>query len=500
MERESGVLLHISSLPSTMGIGDLGNNAYKFIDLLEQSGSRIWQILPLGPSGPGNSPYQAYSAFAGNPLFISLEHLIDWGLLTSDEISIIPNRSASTVNFEKVSKQKWPLLKKAWIKFRETADEPFRQEYNAFLNEHGWWLNDYALYTALHNKFKGICWNEWPEVLRLRNAEALNQTAEETYETIEFEKFVQFLFFRQWFRLKEYANSKGIEILGDLPLYVALDSSDVWSNQSIFHLDKEGVPTEVGGVPPDYFSETGQLWGNPVYNWEELAKNNYQWWIARLYFNMHLFDRVRIDHFRGLSAYWSIPAGAPNAISGKWVNAHGKELLSILKQQIGEMPIVAEDLGLITPDVEKLRDDFNLPGMKVLQFAFASDEKNDHLPHNLKNHTIIYTGTHDNNTTKGWLASRTKEEDKNLQIYFGNDKSSYFDQIIDWAWQSAAETAIIPLQDILGLNADARMNTPGIPRGNWRWMANAKHLQSKNFKRLKDLNIKYNRFIGRNEK
>lgn len=493
MERSSGILLHVSSLPSIHGIGDLGPEAYRWIDILSEAGVNVWQILPLGPNGPGNSPYQSYSAYAGDPLFVSLELLSDWGMLSDQQLGLSKKLSSKEVQFEKVHASKYPLLKEAWDSFVENADESFRNEYQAFLNEHGWWLDDYALYSSLKLKFEGLCWNQWPEAHKKRDAETLVQAKDEVRDQFELERFMQFLFFRQWFRLKNYANQKGVTILGDVPLYVSLDSADVWGNQHLFHLDEEGQPIEIGGVPPDYFSELGQLWGNPVYNWDALAKTDYQWWMARLHFNLHMYNRVRIDHFRGLVAFWSVPADAPNAITGKWIPAHGAQVFENLMSHIEQLPIVAEDLGLITEDVNELRDRFNLPGMRVLQFAFGDDPSNVHLPHNFVGRNVVYTGTHDNDTTLGWLNELSDAEASLLKSYFGKDKSVYFDRLIEWAWQSTAELAIMPLQDVLKLDSSARMNTPGTPTGNWRWRVPKSRLTAKAFRAIQMLNQKYNR-------
>jgi 4-alpha-glucanotransferase len=438
-------------------------------------------------------PISPYSAYAGDPLFVSLELLSDWGMLSDQQLGLSKKLSSKEVQFEKVHAFKYPLLKEAWDSFVENADESFRNEYQAFLNEHGWWLDDYALYSSLKLKFEGSCWNQWPEAYKKRDAETLVQAKDEVRDQFELERFMQFLFFRQWFRLKNYANQKGVTILGDVPLYVSLDSADVWGNQHLFHLDEEGQPIEIGGVPPDYFSELGQLWGNPVYNWDALAKTDYQWWMARLHFNLHMYNRVRIDHFRGLVAFWSVPADAPNAITGKWIPAHGAQVFENLMSHIEQLPIVAEDLGLITEDVNELRDRFNLPGMKVLQFAFGDDPSNVHLPHNFVGRNVVYTGTHDNDTTLGWLNELSDAEASLLKSYFGKDKSVYFDRLIEWAWQSTAELAIMPLQDVLKLDSSARMNTPGTPTGNWRWRVPKSRLTAKAFRAIQMLNQKYNR-------
>jgi 4-alpha-glucanotransferase len=492
-KRESGLLLHISSLPSDFGIGDLGNEALKLIDLLSQSGISNWQILPISPNGPGNSPYSAYSAFAGDPLYISPARLLDWGLISEKELDEKPTFNENKIDFEKVTNWKTTLHTTAWINFTTHINTQLQNEFNAFIDEHGWWLNDYALYMACKKKFGSLSWTEWDEGLVNRNPITLEKYRWELKPAYEFVRFQQFLFYRQWFQLKNYANHKGISIIGDLPLYVSHDSSDIWANQNIFILNSKGLPTVVGGVPPDYFCAEGQLWGNPVFNWDEIEKNNFSWWISRIYFNLHLFNKVRIDHFRGLESFWAVDANAPNAINGKWMPAKGKELLSILKSRINSLPIIAEDLGIITSEVEALRDQFNLPGMKVLQFAFLSDYTNEHLPHNYITRNIAYTGTHDNDTLIGWLNAASEEEKKVISNFITKGEDDTNKQLIRLIWGSNAEMAIIPMQDLLELGSDARMNTPGIAKGNWCWRMKKSQLDSKNFNWISKLNKIYNR-------
>ncbi|MDA3928199.1 MAG: 4-alpha-glucanotransferase [Prolixibacteraceae bacterium] len=493
LKRESGVLLHISSLPSVHGIGDFGVEAYRFVDQLVESGCSKWQILPLGPIGPGNSPYQAYSAFAGELMFISLQKLLEWDLILDSELSDVPSFSKRTVDYNKVRFYKSEILHLAYKRFVRKNDCDFQNEFETFKNEHNWWLGDYALYTACKNKFKGKAWNNWDTDLRKRNTESLNSFSLLLNEEIEFEKFVQFMFFRQWFLLKNYANQKGIQIFGDLPLYVSHDSSDVWGNQSIFILNDEGEPNLLGGVPPDYFSEEGQLWGNPVYDWNKLSETEYQWWISRLYFNFHLFNVVRIDHFRGLESFWAVPRGEETAKKGEWLPAKGHELLAILQERLVELPVIAEDLGDITPNVEKLRDTYKLPGMKVLQFAFTSDPSNVHLPHNYSGRNIVYTGTHDNNTLVGWLADLVGDEKRQAENYIKTKDKEAINEMVELAWASTAEMAIIPMQDILKLNGKSRMNTPGTIHKNWLWRYESNQLKAHHLNYLKVLNTKYNR-------
>ncbi|WP_372776788.1 4-alpha-glucanotransferase [Mangrovibacterium sp.] len=492
LERSSGVLLHLSSLPNKYGIGTLGKDAYDFVDFLAETNQRLWQILPIGPTGYGNSPYQSYSVFAGNLLFISLELLVEDGLLAEENLLEVPEMSDKRVEYDLVMDEKTVLLRRAYEAFRSNFDD-WKEEYYTFLGEHSWWLTDYALFRALKSTDDDLCWNEWPEKLRNRDAHELDVAMLEQDARVNFHRFVQFVFFRQWFQLKNYANSKGILIFGDLPLYVSLDSSDVWGNQDIFLLDEKGQMTHVGGVPPDYFSETGQYWGCPVFDWDRLAEREYDWWAARVHFNLRMFDLVRIDHFRGLESFWSIPASEKNAINGEWWPAKGFEMLSLLKSQLGYLPVIAEDLGIITPEVEELRDAFDLPGMKVLQFAYASDETNVNLPHNYGSNFAVYTGTHDNDTTLGWLKTATKEESDNLKKYFNTSWSNIHRALIETAWASVAKIAIVPMQDLLELDGKHRMNTPGTVHNNWEWRMEWKMLKKSHKDFLVELTKKYNR-------
>ncbi|MCW0483549.1 4-alpha-glucanotransferase [Gaoshiqia sediminis] len=492
MKRNSGILLHISSLPNPYGIGSMGHDAYAFVDLLHETKQTLWQILPLGPTGYGNSPYQSFSAFAGNILFVSLEKLIEEGLIREEDLKQMPVLSTKKVEYDLVLKGKTKLLRKAFSAFKKKFND-WKEDYYNFLGEHSWWLDDYALFRAIKGKNEKLCWNEWSEKLKHRDSHEMDVAMHEHAADIYFHRFVQFIFFRQWFALKAYANSKGIRIIGDLPLYVSLDSSDVWGNQDIFLLDEAGQMTHVGGVPPDYFSETGQYWGCPVFDWDRLAERGYDWWAARVHFNLRMFDLIRIDHFRGLESFWAIPASEENAINGKWLPAKGFEMLSLLKSQLGELPVIAEDLGIITPEVEKLRDHFGLPGMKVLQFAYASDASNVNLPHNYNQNFVVYTGTHDNDTTIGWLKTATKEERKNLKRYFSSGWGNIHRSLIEAAWASVANMAILPMQDLMELDGRGRMNTPGTVANNWEWRLEWKLLKSSQKEFLKTLTEKYNR-------
>ncbi|HPR33245.1 MAG TPA: 4-alpha-glucanotransferase [Prolixibacteraceae bacterium] len=460
MERKSGILLHISSLPGPYGIGDLGNEAYRWIDYLSEAGIKIWQILPLGPIGPGNSPYQAYSAYAGDPLYIAPDRLLEWGLLANNDLKALPRFPGNSVDFEAVRAWKKELFRKARSHFKLHTDLAFNVEFEAFKNEHAWWLTDYSLYSVFRNLFDGKAWNLWDEKLAKRDPVALLQMKALYADEMEHEQFLQFLFYRQWFRLKNYARDKGVQILGDVPLYVSHDCSDVWGNQELFWLNEAGCSVKVGGVPPDYFCEDGQLWGNPVFNWEKLKATQYQWWMARMHHNLHLYHYVRIDHFRGLESFWAIPFESETAKAGEWMPAYGHEMLALLRNQRGDLPVVAEDLGIITSEVEHLRRSFGLPGMKVLQFAFASDESNEHLPHQYNGRTVAYTGTHDNDTLAGWWKTLPRNEKKRALDYLSGYKGDIVSRFLEIVWASSAEWAIAPMQDLLKLGSSARMNVP----------------------------------------
>ena len=492
MDRSSGILLHISSLPGNYGIGSMGHETRRFVDFLAATNQKLWQILPLGPTGYGNSPYQCYSAFAGNPALIDLNELTVDQLLAVEDLEKSPAFPKNRIDYDRVWEYKQDLLQIAFHNFQEKPGL-FNDEYYFFLNEHSWWLDDYALFRAVKGMDEQKGWNEWEPELKKRDGLELQSYRQQLEKEINFHRFLQFVFFRQWFALKKYANEQGIRIIGDIPLYVSLDSSDVWANQDIFLLDDEGKPTLVGGVPPDYFSETGQLWGNPVFNWQRLKERNYDWWIARVHFNLRMFDLVRIDHFRGLESFWAVPATEKTAITGEWLPANGYELLSMLKDQLGELPVIAEDLGVITPEVEKLRDDFNLPGMKILQFAFSSDEKNKDLPHNTGANFIVYTGTHDNDTSRGWFRHATAPERRMLRRYLKFPFFRFSRRFVEMAWATAARQTIIPMQDLLQLGTHARMNVPGIASGNWEWRFQWKMLKQKQSDFLRKITQKYNR-------
>jgi 4-alpha-glucanotransferase len=502
--RSSGILLHPTSLPGKFGIGDLGREAYAFVDFLVASGQRLWQVLPLGPTGYGDSPYQCFSAFAGNTLLISPELLVDEGLLGMDEIARVPAFPQERVDFDRVIKLKNALLVKAFESFKETTSAELRSEFEAFCQQEASWLDDYALFRALKDANHGAMWNKWEPALVRRDPEALARAREELRDAIEAQKLYQYLFFKQWSALRRYCHERGITIVGDIPIFVSYDSADVWTHPFLFKLDERGEPRVVAGVPPDYFSATGQLWGNPIYEWERMRADGFRWWIERMRATLHLFDIIRLDHFRGFAACWEIPGGDQTAERGRWVNVPGRELFSAMKQALGELPIIAEDLGVITPDVEALRDDFNLPGMRILQFAFGGDPRNKDLPHNYIPTVVVYTGTHDNDTTVGWFNSHAKagstrdaeqvERERQFCLkYLHTEGREIHWDFIRAALSSVADIALIPLQDVLGLGTEARMNLPASTNGNWNWRYGAKALTDKLSARLKEMTELYGR-------
>ena len=470
--RVSGILLHLTSLPSRFGIGDLGNEAYRFVDFLETNCQRVWQILPLGPTMEGNSPYSSYSSLAGSPLLISLEKLKEEGLLSQEDLNGLPEFPVE-INYDLVIQSKFPLLKIASENFKIKASPTQQQAFREFCESQAYWLDDYALFMAVKQKHNGTHWNKWDEEIAHRKPQAIEEWTHRLRDTIYYHKFLQFQFFTQWKKLKDYANERGISIFGDISFYVAHDSVDVWANPKIFCLDTRGEAELIAGVPPDYFSVTGQLWNNPVYDWQELEKTNFQWWIQRVKKTLDYVDLFRIDHFRGFQAFWAVPQGETTAENGKWIEAPGEAFFSLLDRQLGQLPIVAEDLGTVTPEVEALRDRFNFPGMKILQFAFdAKGGEPRFLPYNYyTRNCIVYTGTHDNDTTVGWFDERSPEEKASVINYLGcicpNDCIHW--SFIGLAMSSIANCAIFPLQDLLGLGSEAKMNTPGAKDGNWSW-------------------------------
>jgi len=465
-KRRAGVLLHPTSIPGSGGIGTFGKESLNFIDFLSNAKFSCWQVLPLTPPASGNSPYSAYSAFAGNHLLIDLQQLVGEGDL--DKKMIQEKFSLDQVDFDQVTPWKEDLLRKAAIKFFNQGHTQRLEEFWNFCNT-TYWLHDYALFRALKVHYHNKPWQRWPRDLAMREATALQQVSIQLGQEIGIQKYQQWQFYSQWKQVKAAANGQGIAIIGDLPIFVANDSADVWCNQDLFLLDGSGKPTEVAGVPPDYFSATGQLWRNPIYNWNAMSEPGYNCWIARFRQMFDLFDQVRIDHFRGFEAAWHVPATARTAARGTWVSGPGSSFFHAIKAALGTLPMIAEDLGVITPEVENLRDSFNLPGMKILQFAFDSDASNPYLPHNHTPNSVVYTGTHDNDTTKGWYEGLTPKTRKQMKDYLGLPGTEPVHDLIRAALMSVSETAIIPLQDILELSSEARMNRPGIAFGNWNW-------------------------------
>ncbi len=499
--RASGILLHPTSLPGRFGIGDLGHEAYRFLDFLAHSGQQFWQVLPLGPTGFGNSPYMCYSALAGNPLLISLEILRDEGFLPAEDLWHVPEFPSDRINYDWVISYKLPLLHKACTGFLQHAKPEQQEKFVAFCQAKASWLDDYALFMALKAANDGKGWYEWAPELAQRSPSAIAQWTEKLQADITFHKFLQFAFFSQWSHLKTYANERGIQIIGDIPIYVAHDSADVWANPDTFCLDEETFqPALMAGVPPDYFSATGQLWGNPVYNWEQLQKTHFHWWIQRFEAMLDYVDIIRIDHFRGFESFWAVPLDPEiepaqrTAEKGEWVEAPGKEFFETLREKLGTLPILAEDLGIITPEVEALRDEFEFPGMKILHFAFGSDPGNPFLPFNYVRNCVVYTGTHDNDTTVGWFHSRPDWERDAILRYMGHisPEGIHWD-LIRMAFSSIANLAILPLQDVLGLGTEARMNFPGTAEGNWAWRYQSGWLSYELGDRLKSLVYTYGR-------
>jgi 4-alpha-glucanotransferase len=473
--RSSGVLLHISSLPSYGGIGDLGPAAHEFVAFLAAAGQHIWQVLPLGPTGYGNSPYAGSSAFAGNPSLISLEFLRDWGWIGDEHISELARR-VGNVRFEDVEQRKLPLLYEAACNFIDRGPHTPElsgqwQQFDTYRREQAGWLNDYALYAEMRRKFNTGDWREWPEPLRRRERQALADFSDENARAVAQEQALQFAFSVQWNLLRKAAARSAVRILGDVAIFVNMDSADVWVHPDLFELDEDLNPIRVAGVPPDYFSPTGQRWGNPLYRWDVLIEYGFGWWIDRIRRAAELYDIIRLDHFRGFEAYWAIPAEDDTAVNGEWIKAPGLELFRALESALGQLPLVAEDLGLITPEVDALRHELHMPGMRVLQFGFADKGAHVHLPHRLAPETVVYTGTHDNDTTQGWWEKASEPERNAVEAYVGPLGDRPVWPLIRAAQASVAELAIFPAQDLLELDSEARMNTPSVATGNWSWRA-----------------------------
>ena len=507
--RASGILLHPTSLPGRFGIGDLGDEAYAFTDFLAASGQNLWQVLPLGPTGYGDSPYSGYSAFAGNTLLVSPERLLAEGWVTSEDVEECA-RAANRVDFGHAHDSKDKILGKAYEKFQHSRDTALRHQFEFFCEQNRSWLEDYALFRALKTAQKNAAWHEWePELVR-REEVALQQARDRLHAEVEAHRFFQFLFFRQWFALKAYCNERGIRIIGDLPIFVAHDSADLWTNPEQFKLDEYGIPTVVAGVPPDYFSETGQYWGNPLYDWDRMRADGFTWWLERLRATLQMVDIVRLDHFRGFAACWEIPGGDKTAERGRWVAAPGRELFTAIQNALGELPIIAEDLGVITPEVEKLRDDFGFPGMRVLQFAFGGDTESVHLPHNYERNVVAYTGTHDNDTTIGWFENPPSADSTRTETEIDSERDfckKYLHPCgreLNWDFiravlASVANTAIIPLQDVLGVGSEGRMNLPNSASGNWSWRFTAGALTDQICERLRQMSEIYGRISSDNQ-
>ena len=502
--RSSGILLHPTSLPGPFGVGDLGPEAYAFADFLRDSGQSLWQVLPLGPTGYGDSPYACYSAFAGNTLLISPEQLIADGLLSESDLPAESSTGSERVDFAHAHALKNVFLREAYQRYKRTTDTILRSAFETFAQEHSGWLENYALFRALKDAHGGVAWRDWEPALVRRTPAALARANEELRDEIEAQMLYQFLFFKQWFALKSYCHARSIQIVGDLPIFVAHDSADVWTNPDEFKLDKNGAPIVVAGVPPDYFSTTGQLWGNPLYDWDRMLKDGFKWWIERVRATLNVVDIVRVDHFRGFAACWEIPGGDKTAERGQWVEAPGKELFTAIRKALGQLPIIAEDLGVITPDVVALRDGFGFPGMRILQFGFGSDPKNADLPHNYIPNVVAYTGTHDNDTTVGWFNSVAGEGSTRTAEQINRERTfclNYLDtdgEEIHWDFirallGSVANTAVVPLQDLLGLGTEARMNLPNSTEGNWAWRFKKGALTGDLATRLKTLSELYDR-------
>lgn len=468
-QRASGILLHPTSLPSHGGIGDLGPAAYRFVDFLAAARQTLWQILPLGPVGYGNSPYSATSAFAGNNLLISLDRLAESGWIDRKRVAGLPD-STSRVDYDRVRGTKLPLLEEAARNFLSGAKGDDRQRFEKFCWENGWWLEDYVLFEALRRRYRNESWNKWPSELAKRDPAALERARKELADELSLGRFLQFAFFEQWRALRSYCTARGIRIIGDIAIFVSYDSADVWTHPDIFRLDQDRNPEVVAGVPPDAFSETGQRWGNPLYKWDALRDRGYDWWVQRVRWALMLCDIIRLDHFRGFQAYWEIPAAEPTAVHGKWVPGPSDDLFQVLRRQLGDLPFIAEDLGLITADVNALRERLQIPGMRVMQFGFGNPGAHIYLPHKFEPNTVVYTGTHDNDTTLGWWKNiATEEERRYARAYLGDAPDGIAWSMVRAAEASVATLCVIPLQDVLGLDSSGRMNIPSSSDGNWGW-------------------------------
>lgn len=476
-----GILLHISSLPGKYGIGTLGAEARKFVDFLVKSGQEYWQILPVGPTGFGDSPYQSYSAYAGNPLLIDLGALIDDGLISKDDHDLqVVEKKHDFTDYAQLDGFKQIILKKACGVFFTRSDSDEIRAFEKFCRDNAFWLEDYALFTALKKNFRSVMWTKWDDDIRLRKPEAVKHYSKLLAEEVKCVKFIQYIFFEQYFALKSYANSKGIKIYGDMPIYVSMDSADIWASPELFMLDENRLPTKVAGCPPDDFSPTGQLWGNPLYNWEYMEKTGYKWWISRVKYSGQLFDLTRIDHFRGFESFYAIPYGNETAETGEWLPGPSTKLFKAIKSELGSVSLVAEDLGFLTEDVRKMLKESGFPGMNVLEFAFGGENSN-YLPHNYVRNSVVYIGTHDNDTAVGWYKSCEREIRRNAKKYMALTKKEGVNWgMIRTAYASVSDLAVIQMQDFLGLGSEARMNIPStIGNGNWAWRLNGDELTDK---------------------
>ncbi|WJW68096.1 4-alpha-glucanotransferase [Candidatus Chlorohelix allophototropha] len=492
-ERCSGILLHPTSLPGPYGIGELGEMAYRFVDFLVATDQTLWQFMPLNQTGYGDSPYYSLSAFAGNPLLINLDKLVEEGFLKPEDLHNLPNFPAERVDFGPVIDFKKRILGKSYQRFKTEASPDVKNKLAEFEKDNKTWLPDFALFMALKDHFGGAVWNKWDGAIVQHEANAITQWQEKLADEVGYYSYCQFLFNRQWLALRQYANEKGIKLIADIPIFVAYDSSDVWANSGLFYLDDELNPTHVAGVPPDYFSETGQRWGNPLYNWDKLKTTGYEWWIERFRQALKMADIVRIDHFRGFYNYWAVPASEETAIKGEWRMGPGADVFDKIREALGDCPIVAEDLGDMVPEVYELRDQLGLPGMKIIQFAFSDDALNPFLPHNHTKNSIVYTGSHDNDTSIGWYEKAPAEEQHRARMYTNSDGRDINWGLIKLSFSSVADMAIIPLQEVLGLGSEGRMNFPGRPAGNWQWRFSYDQLSSGMAEYLKTLTILYGR-------
>ncbi len=497
LERSAGVLLHPTSLPGPYGIGDLGPQAYRWVDWLAATGCGLWQVLPLGPTGYGDSPYQCFSAFAGNPYLVSPELLLKDGLLLEADLADRPGFPLERVDYGPVIQWKLTLLDRAYEHYKAQSPAALRAEFEAFQAQEFNWLSDFALFMAIKEAQDGVSWEHWPEPLRQRDPQALHQARQS--EAVQRHAFRQFLFFKQWNALRAYAHSQGLKIVGDTPIFVAYDSADAWAHPNLFYLDERGLPTMVAGVPPDYFSPTGQLWGNPLYHWEVHAKSGYAWWLERLRAIFKQVDFVRLDHFRGFAGYWAVPYGNPTAEIGEWRPGPGKRFFAAIHEALGDLPIIAEDLGVITADVVEMRDSFNLPGMRIFQFGFGSPQ-DPFLPHNYVRNCVAYTGTHDNDTVLGWYKTAPRQEQVLARKYLNATARNLPWAMIRLLWASVAGTVVAPLQDLLALGTEARMNFPGKPAGNWGWRVREEELSAELGARLLEFNTIYSRLAVKQTK